>query len=580
MGPFPGVLLDAVVDDGRRLLGRGKADPGPVPSITGPRTIAEFRRTDLRELSYPGRNVARVFEGGGFGVGLTVSQVRSSSWPSEVLPPGVRSHPTRLGELMPVASRDDAQLADEIRRANDADSRLWAYRVEMIATLAARRRDDRDRAPGHGGAASSGWGYPGAGQEGLSEFFADELALILDCSRAEATRLTAAALTLAHRLQDTWAALADGELSWGRARAIAEEINRHGPDIDPHVISAVEAVVLLQASELSVPRLQALVRAEIVRRDADAAERRRKQARAAADVLLRRSALDGMAEVVTVLPQPVAAAMYRTVDAHARQAKLDGDPRPIGLIRAEVSAAMTLRPCDDTRSPVTAELRVFAPLNSLLPDPAVPDDPGLPPGVALVDDEPITAAHLRALLTALDAVCPGGLQAPTGGSLHLDLLGSGGALLVTLTRRELEQAVRRGCPSHPDGNCRCPVVHRPPPTDTYAPTAAQRRWTRARDRQCRHPGCRNRSGWADLDHVEAHADGGATDCTNLCCLCRRHHRLKTHAPGWSFHLDADGALWGTTPSGVTRVSRPPGLEFLEPYELGGPIGDMVEPAPF
>ena len=56
---------------------------------------------------------------------------------------------------------------------------------------------------------------------------------------------------------------------------------------------------------------------------------------------------------------------------------------------------------------------------------------GRPTGVAEVEGEPITVEHLRALLTALDAVCPGGLQAPTGGSLHVDLLGSGGALLAT-----------------------------------------------------------------------------------------------------------------------------------------------------
>ncbi|CAA9277601.1 MAG: hypothetical protein AVDCRST_MAG52-3594 [uncultured Blastococcus sp.] len=38
----------------------------------------------------------------------------------------------------------------------------------------------------------------------------------------------------------------------------------------------------------------------------------------------------------------------------------------------------------------------------------------------------------------------------------------------------------------------------------------------------------------------------------------------------------------TTPSGVTRVSRPPGLELLEPFELGAPVldADVVEPAPF
>jgi hypothetical protein len=82
--------------------------------------------------------------------------------------------------------------------------------------------------------------------------------------------------------------------------------------------------------------------------------------------------------------------------------------------------------------------------------------------------------------------------------------------------------------------------------------------------------------------VVAHAEGGLTDCANLCCLCRRHHRLKTHAPGWSFHLDDDGALWVTTPSGVTRVSRPPGAGFLEPYELGVPMVslDVLELVPF
>ena len=67
-----------------------------------------------------------------------------------------------------------------------------------------------------------------------------------------------------------------------------------------------------------------------------------------------------------------------------------------------------------------------------------------------------------------------------------------------------------------------------------------------------------------------HAQAGLTDCDNLCCLCRRDHRLKTHAPGWTFRLDADGALLVTTPSGVTRISRPPGTDYLEPHELGPP----------
>ncbi len=93
----------------------------------------------------------------------------------------------------------------------------------------------------------------------------------------------------------------------------------------------------------------------------------------------------------------------------------------------------------------------------------------------------------------------------------------------------------------------------------YTPSPAQYRFIRTRDRHCRMPGCTARAGWADLDHVQAHNRGGDTDCTNLCCLCRRHHRLKTFAPGWTFRMADDGTLTVTTPSGITRTTRPPGL---------------------
>ncbi|MGK5111459.1 HNH endonuclease, partial [Geodermatophilus sp. CPCC 205506] len=45
---------------------------------------------------------------------------------------------------------------------------------------------------------------------------------------------------------------------------------------------------------------------------------------------------------------------------------------------------------------------------------------------------------------------------------------------------------------------------------------------------------------------------------------RSHHRLKTHARGWRFVMDADGTLHVTTPSGVTRSTRPPGLDRRPP----------------
>jgi hypothetical protein len=108
------------------------------------------------------------------------------------------------------------------------------------------------------------------------------------------------------------------------------------------------------------------------------------------------------------------------------------------------------------------------------------------------------------------------------------------------------------------------VAGPPPPTDAYEPTAAQRRFSTTRDRRCRTPNCGQRVGWADLDHVVAHACGGETTCTNLCCLCRSHHRLKTFSRGWTFRMGPDGTLHVTSPSGVTRTTRPPGLRPPEP----------------
>ena len=79
-----------------------------------------------------------------------------------------------------------------------------------------------------------------------------------------------------------------------------------------------------------------------------------------------------------------------------------------------------------------------------------------------------------------------------------------------------------------------------------------------RDRHCRLPGCRRRAGRCDIDHGIAHADGAPTDCWNLCCLCRKHHRIKTFARDWRFDLLEDGRLVVRTPSGVTRETLPPG----------------------
>jgi hypothetical protein len=120
--------------------------------------------------------------------------------------------------------------------------------------------------------------------------------------------------------------------------------------------------------------------------------------------------------------------------------------------------------------------------------------------------------------------------------------------------------------------------------DRYVPTPAQRRFVKLRDRTCRHPHCGQPVGRVDLDHVHAYGQGGPTDCDNLCCLCRRHHRLKTHAGGWRFLLTEHGVLRVTTPGGITRTTRPPGLrDRIEQRALPAPPPRPAlpeEPPPF
>jgi hypothetical protein len=335
------------------------------------------------------------------------------------------------------------------------------------------------------------------------------------------------------------------------------------------VLAAVEAVVLPQATGLSITRLRALVRGELIKAGPAAADRRRKQAERDSGVTVRGLG-DGMGELRATMPLPELSEIRAEVDAHAHVLKQAGDERPIGQLRSAVLHDLVTRPWQE-RPAVTAHLQVVAPLGTL--ESAVAGAPGAGREPALVDGEPVTAALARELLERLDALCPGGLQAPTDGTMSLSITDRDGRLIAAVTRRELESAVRGRQGLGP-----------PTAVDRYEPTPAQRRFGHARDRTCRHPGCGNRAGWADLDHVVAHAEGGETDCANLCCLCRRHHRLKTHARGWRYVMTADGVLTVTTPTGVTRVSRPPGMTaegspMLRVSAERRPLSD-VDPPPF
>jgi Domain of unknown function (DUF222) len=521
-----------------------------------------------------------MFPPGSFGVGVTVAALRPAKPHDATLPEGVVSRPSRLGELLSVEEMTPDQKAANLQRIVELEARLAAFKAELVVGLAADRPATDDRRGGQPGAASGEWASELL-DVSVSEFFPDELAMILNCSRGEATRLWERCSTLRLRLPRTAAALADGELDWPRARAITEELGWPARDSVPAVLSAVESAVLPQAAALSVTRLKALVRGELIKADAAAADARRRQTQREADVTVR-GLSDGMSEVRSVMPAPDAAEVRASADARARALKAAGDERPLGMLRALVMHELMTMPWKEQPA-VTAHVAVVATLDALESAAAGAPGTGLDP--ATVEGQPVTAAQARELLERVDALCPGGLQAPTGGTLAIGITDAQGRLVATATRGELERVVRRGCADHPEGECGCSVLGMPPAVDRYEPAPAQRRFAKFRDQTCRQPGCHNRPGWVDLDHVVPYECGGRTDCTNLCCLCRRHHRLKTHASGWHYVMTTDGVLSVTTPSGVTRTSRPPGhqsgiLEMLRTYSERQPVPDGLDPAPF
>src|SRR4051812_1734341 len=404
-----------------------------------------------------------MWEAGELGVAVTVAlprPVRSDPTPtgtSDPVPTGTTRRRTRLCEVLDPAGFSDGGLMGELASIADVRAQLAAYEAGVVAELAARRPSEFDLAPDEPGAAVEGWTpdsrVPAAG---VSEFFADELALVTRTSRAAATTLAERSLVLVRELPEVWHALADSVIDQPRANAIVRALGGQSTDaggpVEPAVVGEVAAQALRWATAGETPmRLAERVAAALIAVDEGAADRRRRRAERAQNVTMR-PGMDGLSQLVGDLTSPLAAACLDTVDQLARMLKADGDDRPIGQLRALVMADLILRPWDGSREPVTAQLQVMAPLPVLGGARVGGGAPGgefrLPTDAdaATVDGAPITVGQLRELLEQLDALCPGGLQAPTGGTLAINLTDpQTGALRATVTRRELARLVWRGC---------------------------------------------------------------------------------------------------------------------------------------
>ena len=112
------------------------------------------------------------------------------------------------------------------------------------------------------------------------------------------------------------------------------------------------------------------------------------------------------------------------------------------------------------------------------------------------------------------------------------------------------------------------------PEPGYTPSAATAAFVRCRDLTCRFPGCDRPASLTDIDHTVPHPLG-PTHPSNLKCLCRFHHLLKTfwNGPtGWRDRQLPDGTVIWTSPTGHVYTTKP-GSALLFP-SLCRPTGEL------
>ena len=106
----------------------------------------------------------------------------------------------------------------------------------------------------------------------------------------------------------------------------------------------------------------------------------------------------------------------------------------------------------------------------------------------------------------------------------------------------------------------------------YKVPADIREQIQLRDRTCVFPGCARPARRCDVDHIiaydhDAEVEGrpqpGPTTTSNLACLCRFHHRLKTHS-AWRYTMVEPGVFEWTSPHGHRYRRDHTGTTALDP----------------
>ncbi|MDX3225386.1 HNH endonuclease signature motif containing protein [Streptomyces sp. ME19-01-6] len=351
--------------------------------------------------------------------------------------------------------------------------------------------------------------------EGEWNFTCEEVACALKLSGTTAAKRLQVARELDSHYPTTLGLLEQGDICYMQAVAVTEAC----AVLDPLLAAQVEAAMAGKMPGLATGQTRRALRREIVRADPYGAEKRHR-ARKRERQMVHYAQDDGMAMWGAILPAEQAARMNQAVDAHAatlpdggrtlEQKRVDAlFDLVVNLVTTSTTNGSGAGQAPGGRS--AALVQVTVPLDVLIGESEEP--------AQLKGYGPITAGQAREIAFAEGTIWRRLIIEPKTGMLV-----------------------------------------KTDPT-TYKPTAETERHVIARDGRCTFPTCQTPAHRCDLDHLQPfnHDDpaaGGQTVPENLGPLCRRHHVMKTHHPGWRVTRDPD--------TGVTTWTAPTGHAYTNP----------------
>jgi hypothetical protein len=407
----------------------------------------------------------------------------------------------------------------------------------------------------------------GEGAPLVAEFCVAELGGVLGITSTAAKKLIGHALELRHRLPRLWGQVHAGAVPAWRARAVAEVTIHTSPALTAEAAGFVDSQVAAVAGRVGHAQLDRLVAETIKRYDL-----------ATADPTT--DPEDGYLAVdprhVTINKDDVHYAGTLRIEAEVDIADaLDLDRAVAHGAEVQKALGSTL-PLDARRAKALGDLaRTQTAFDLLTGGPGTDRASGPHPDtrrqdrVDSSDEQPNLPAAREVVIHAhFDASLSGDVTVfgPTGRMEN-------GQRLVLLDQ------VRSWC-----ADSRTKVTVKPV-IDLNAQLTAQgyeipariREQIQLRDRTCVFPGCTRPARGCDVDHIveydhDAEAEGrpqpGPTQTDNLACLCRFHHRLKTHS-AWTYRMVEPGVFEWTSPHGHRYRRDRTGTTPIDPPDPPG-----------